>query len=61
MLTTASILVPPRPAEPLLLYVTTTTQVVIVAVVVERLEEGHALPVQRPVYFISEVLLETKV
>ena len=26
------------------------------AVVVERPEEGHALPVQRPVYFISEVL-----
>ena len=31
------------------------------AVVVERPEEGHALPVQRPVYFISEVLSETKV
>jgi len=29
-------------------------------VVVERQEEGHALPVQRPVYFISEVLSETK-
>jgi len=29
-------------------------------VVVERQEEGHALPVQRPVYFVSEVLLETK-
>jgi len=30
-------------------------------VVVERPEEGHALPIQRPVCFISEVLLETKV
>ena len=29
-------------------------------VVVERQEEGHALPVQRPVYYISEVLSETK-
>jgi hypothetical protein len=29
--------------------------------VVERAEEGHALLVQRSVYFISEVLLETKV
>jgi ribonuclease HI len=29
--------------------------------VVERREEGHALPVQRPVYFISEVLSETKI
>jgi hypothetical protein len=27
---------------------------------VERLEEGHALKVQRPVYFISEVLSDTK-
>ena len=61
MLTTALTLVPPRPAEPLLLYVTATTQVVIAAMVVDRLEEGHALPVQRPVYFISEVLSYTKV
>ena len=30
------------------------------AIVVERREEGHALPIQRPVYFISEVLSETK-
>ena len=29
-------------------------------IVVERQEEGHALPVQRPVYYISEVLSETK-
>jgi len=29
-------------------------------VVVERQEEGHALPVQRLVYFVSEVLSETK-
>jgi hypothetical protein len=37
-----------------------TTQVVSVVVVVERTEEGHTLPVQRPVYYISEVLSETK-
>jgi hypothetical protein len=60
-LTTTPILVPPQPVEPLLLYVAATTQVVSAAVVVERPEEGHALPVQRPVYFISEVLSETKV
>jgi hypothetical protein len=29
-------------------------------IVVERTEEGHALPVQRSVYYISEVLSETK-
>ena len=51
---------PPIEGEALLLYVAATTQVVSVAVVVERLEEGYALPIQRPVYFISEVLSETK-
>jgi len=30
-------------------------------VVVERTEEERVLPVQGPVYFISEVLSETKV
>jgi hypothetical protein len=44
-----------------LIYVSATTQVVITAIVVERREEGHALLVQRPVYFISEVLSETKI
>jgi ribonuclease HI len=34
--------------------------VVSVVIVVERMEEGHALPVQRSVYYISEVLSETK-
>ena len=34
--------------------------VISATIVVERQEEGHALPVQRPVYFISEVLSETK-
>jgi ribonuclease HI len=44
-----------------LIYVAATTQVVSAAIVVERREEGHALPVQRPIYFISEVLSETKI
>jgi hypothetical protein len=35
--------------------------VVSAVIVVERIEEGHALPVQRLVYYISEVLSETKV
>jgi hypothetical protein len=34
--------------------------VVSAVIVVERAEEGHALPVQRPVYCISEVRSETK-
>jgi ribonuclease HI len=56
----ASILTPPQGGEPLYLYVAATTQVVSAVIVVERTEEGHALPIQRPVYYISEVLFETK-
>jgi hypothetical protein len=40
--------------------VAATTQVVSAVIVVERTEEWHALPVQRPVYYISEVLSDTK-
>jgi hypothetical protein len=54
------ILMPPQDGEPLYLYVAATTQVVSAVIVVERTEEEHALPVQRPVYYISEVLSETK-
>jgi ribonuclease HI len=61
LLTNTPILVPPATGEALLIYVAATTQVVSVAIVVERREEGHALLVQRPVYFISEVLSKTKV
>jgi hypothetical protein len=49
------------PGEDLLLYIAATTHVVSSAIVVERGEEGHAFGVQRPVYFISEVLSESKV
>jgi hypothetical protein len=56
----ALILAPPQDGEPLYLYVAATTQVVSAVIVVEHTEEGHALPVQRPVYYISEVLSETK-
>lgn len=59
-LTNAPILTAPVDDEQLYLYVAATTQVVSAVIVVERTEEGHALPVQRPVYFISEVLSETK-
>jgi hypothetical protein len=55
------ILVPLAVGESLLLYVATATQVASVALVVERTEEGHALLIQRPVYFVREVLSDTKV
>jgi hypothetical protein len=34
--------------------------VVSTAIVVERQEDCHAYPVQRPVYFVSEVLSDSK-
>ena len=53
-------MVPLADGESLLLYIAATTQVVSAALVVEQEEEGHALKVQRPVYFISEVLSDSK-
>ena len=49
------------PREEMLLYIAATTHVVSTTIMVERKEEGHAYGVQRPVYFISEVLSESKV
>jgi hypothetical protein len=43
------------------IYIAMTTHVVSSAIVVERSEEGHAFGVQRPVYFVSEVIFESKV
>jgi hypothetical protein len=54
------ILMAPRKKEQLLLYLAATTHVVSTSIVVERQEDGHTYPVQRPVYFISEVLFESK-
>ena len=60
LLTRAPILVPPSSGESLLLYIAATTQVVSATLVVEQEEEGHALKVQRPMYFTSEVLSDSK-
>ena len=59
-LTNPPVLVPPTPEEPLLLYIAATSHVVSTALVVERKEEGHIQQVQRPVYFVSEVLATPK-
>ena len=53
-------LVAPIDKEPLLLYVAANVRAVSVAIVVERKEAGKEHPVQRPVYYISEVLIESK-
>ena len=60
-LQTLPILTAPLPGENLLLYIASTTHVVSTAIVVERPEEGHAYGVQRPVYFVNEVLSKSKV
>jgi dsDNA-binding SOS-regulon protein len=54
------VLTAPRKKEQLLLYLAATTHVVSTAIVVKQQEDGHAYPVQRPVYFVSEVLSESK-
>jgi hypothetical protein len=60
-LTTPLVMVPPAPMETLLLYIFTFTQVVSAVLVAERPEEGHQYPIQRPVYYVSEVLSDSKV
>jgi hypothetical protein len=60
VLSTPPVLVAPKEKEPLLLYIAATHQVVSTVLVVERSEEGKAHGVQRPVYFVSEVLSPTK-
>ena len=60
-LTSAPILIAPERGEPLLLYVAASNHVVSAALVIEREDLGHHLKVQRPIYFIREVLTDTKV
>ena len=44
----------------MLLYISATNQVVSVVLIVERGEEGHKFPTQKPVYYVSEVLTPCK-
>jgi hypothetical protein len=54
------VLTAPRKKEHLLLYLAAATHVVSTSIVVERQEDDHAYPVQRPVYFVNKVLSESK-
>ena len=54
------VLVAPIDKEPLSLYVATNSRAISVAIVVERKESDKEYPVQRPVFYISEVLIESK-
>jgi hypothetical protein len=59
-LSMSPVLVTPREKEPMLLYIAATNQVVSSALMVERAEDGKEHEVQRPVYYLSEVLSPTK-
>jgi hypothetical protein len=59
-LTTPPVMTPPILKETLLLYISATTNVVSTILVAEREEERQAYPVQRPVYYVSEVLADAK-
>jgi hypothetical protein len=58
-LTTPPIMTPPIPKESLILYISPTTNVVSTVLFTER-EEGQTYLVQRPVYYVSEVLADAK-
>jgi hypothetical protein len=59
-LTSPLVLTAPQKDDVLLLYIAATDHVVSMVIVVEREEPGHVYKVQRPIYFISEVLNESK-
>jgi hypothetical protein len=56
-LSTSPVLVTPREKEPMLLYIAAMNQVVSTALVVERAEDGKEHEIQRPVYYLTEVLM----
>jgi hypothetical protein len=58
-LTSSPILTPPEKNEDMMLYISATSAVV--SAVVEREEEGHVYKVHQPVYYISEVLTDSKI
>jgi hypothetical protein len=44
----------------MLLYISASNRVVSIILVVERNEEGQEYPVQRPTYYLSKVMMESK-
>jgi hypothetical protein len=61
-LTSSLVLTPHKKHEDMILYIAATTTVVNAAIVVEREEEeGHVYKVQRRVYYVSEVLIDSKI
>jgi hypothetical protein len=60
VLTRPTLLAAPEAKDPMLMYIAATNRVVSIVMVVKRLEEGREYPIQRPVYYLSEVLTESK-
>lgn len=60
LLASNPILAAPSVGEPMLLYIFATHQVVSAVLVVEREEDGHKFPLQKPVYYVSTVLTPFK-
>ena len=60
ILSSAPILAAPEPGEPLLIYMAATNRVISIVVIVERKQPGYEHGVQRLVYYVSEVLTESK-
>src|SRR3954470_4410720 len=60
MLSTVPILAAPIEKEPMMLYITVTNRVISAVMVVECPEKDKAQPIERPVYYISEVLSASK-
>jgi hypothetical protein len=59
-LSTTPVLAAPEDQKPMLLYMVATNRVVSIIIVVELKEEAQEYGVQRPVYYVSEVLMESK-
>src|SRR3954464_8774535 len=60
MFSTAPILAALLEKEPMLLYIAATNRVISAVMVVERPEKDKAQTIQRPVYYVSEVLSVSK-
>jgi hypothetical protein len=60
ILSSPPILADPKESKPMLLYLAASNNVISIVMVVERKEEGHEYGAQRSVYYISEVLTESK-
>ena len=51
LLVSNPILAAPNGGEPMLLYISATHQVVSAVLVIEREQDGHKFPLQKPVYY----------